>query len=409
MFSMNPFLLREVKILKRCISTMKSLSPQLDFEYICDPVNSEEIKSRIKRRKGEGDVDLVRKLYSDLSSTGDPSIRQRLIKEALKIPNKSHPRLLGLKDEPEVIKTIGDIKQTNFKPKTFEELARKLKLIRTDTSCFTGSRSYYLIDQLAQLELALVNYSVSKLKRLGFEFISVPDILPKHIIEYCGFNTEGERTQVYKLENLGDDLCLSGTAEMGIAAYLQNKEFSSDELPIKLAAVSRCFRAETSRISEEKGLYRVHQFTKVEMFGVATCEGSAQLLEEFREYEEETFAELGLVLRVLDMPECELGAQAYRKYDVEAFMPGKKKWGEISSTSNCTDYQARRLNIKYDGQFAHTINGTACAVPRMIIALMETHQNKNGTVEMPKQLVPYLGSSTIGMSSLPKIKLSKGI
>lgn len=149
---------------------------------------------------------------------------------------------------------------------------------------------------------------------------------------------------------------------------------------------------------------RVHQFTKVEMYGVYLPQSSEKGLEEFRDIQEEIFSSLGLELQILDMPECELGAQAYRKFDIESYFPGKDRWGELSSASDCTDYQSRRLNITLNnGHFPYTINGTACAVPRVIIAIMETHQTKDGSVCVPKCLQPYLGYDRIEKSRLPKL------
>lgn len=160
--------------------------------------------------------------------------------------------------------------------------------------------------------------------------------------------------------------------------------------------MSRCYRAETSEIEREKGLYRVHQFTKVEMFGVSESHQSDELLEEFLGHEINLFSGLDLHFRVLDMPSQELGASAFRKYDVETWLPAKGFWGEISSASNCTDYQSRRLNIRCHSngalKFCHTINGTACAVPRMLIALMETNQQKDGSILVPGRLIPYMNN-----------------
>lgn len=210
------------------------------------------------------------------------------------------------------------------------------------------------------------------------------------------------------------EYCLSGTAEMALAGYLMNQVFHVTNLPLRLAAVSRCYRAETSGTLEERGIYRVHQFTKVEMFAVTDCDSSAMLLEEFRELQEETFAMLGLHLQTLDMPPHELGAPAFRKYDIEAWMPGRQIFGEVSSCSDCTDYQSRRLNIKYQQRgsdsllHAHTLNGTACAIPRMLIALLETHQQADGTVTIPEALQPYMkGKVTIGCQNIPKMKFVK--
>lgn len=263
-------------------------------------------------------------------------------------------------------------------------------------------------------EHALVKYTIDRLTAAKFELISVPDILPATVIEGCGFSTHGERNQVYKLDH--DGLCLSGTSEMALAAYFANRTINAGEAPCKTIAFSRCFRAETSGLQEEKGIYRVHQFNKVEMFTVAHPKDSDGLLEEFKDIQISLFDELGLHFKVLDMPPHELGAPAYRKYDIETYMSGREMWGEISSCSNCTDYQARRLNMKVEdkasGQtvFAHTINGTACAVPRMLIALVETYQTAKGSVTIPPALVPYMKKDRIEVKKqIPALKLIKSL
>lgn len=156
-------------------------------------------------------------------------------------------------------------------------------------------------------------------------------------------STQGDRNQVYKLNSSLETLCLSGTSEMALAGYFAGTQIDESRLPLKLTAVSRCFRAETSALHEEKGIYRVHQFTKVEMFSVCRPDQSEAVLEEFRDIELGLFDALGIHFQLLDMPACELGAPAYRKYDIEAWMPGREMYGEISSCSDCTDYQARRL------------------------------------------------------------------
>jgi seryl-tRNA synthetase len=232
------------------------------------------------------------------------------------------------------------------------------------------------------------------------------------VIESCGMTVDGHRNQVYKVKD--SDLCLSGTSEMALAGYFANKSFESLRTPKKVTAVSRCFRAETSGLQEEKGIYRVHQFTKVEMFSVCQPKDSEAVLNEFLELQIHLFQQLGLHFKVLDMPPSELGAPAYRKYDIETWMPGRKIWGEISSSSNCTDYQARRLNITCgeDGGYAHTVNGTACAVPRMLIALIESFQDaESGCIHIPRPLQKYMmGKTKIAKSKrLPEVKLVKHI
>jgi seryl-tRNA synthetase len=247
---------------------------------------------------------------------------------------------------------------------------------------------------LAELEQGLIKFTIDQLEKFGFEMISVPDILYPRVIESCGMAVRGDRNQVYFVETGGEDACLSGTAEMAIGGFLQNRVFSLEELPLKLAAVSRCFRAETSSLEEEAGLYRVHYFTKVEMFGVTGSESGTEsndLHEEFLFIQKQLFQKFNLHYRVLEMPPSELGLSAHRKFDIEAWLPGKKMFGEISSCSNCTDFQSRRLDVRYksgDGQvkFVHTVNGTACAVPRMLISLVETFQTPGGGVELPPRI-----------------------
>lgn len=202
---------------------------------------------------------------------------------------------------------------------------------------------------------------------------------------------------------------------MALAAYFANRTIPVEQAPVKKIALSRCFRAETSGLQEEKGIYRVHQFNKVEMFTVSHPRDSEALLEEFKNIQIQLFDELGLHFKVLDMPPHELGAPAYRKYDIETYMVGRGMWGEISSCSNCTDYQARRLNMKVketDGTeiFAHTINGTACAVPRMLIALVESYQTNKGIVTIPPALVPYMKKDRLEVKKeIPALKLIKSI
>lgn len=176
------------------------------------------------------------------------------------------------------------------------------------------------------------------------------------------------------------NLCLSGTSEMALAGYFSGKTLKVNEAPKKVMATSRCFRAEASGSGADGNLYRVHYFNKVEMFATCLPSQSGNLLEEFRDIQRRLFEGLGLCFKLYDMPVHDLGAPAYRKYDIEAWMPSQNGFGEISSASNCTDYQSKRLNIYFedgDNKFhAHTVNGTACAIPRMIIAILEQNQVK---------------------------------
>jgi len=205
---------------------------------------------------------------------------------------------------------------------------------------------------------------------------------------------------MYNIAN--SDLCLVGTAEIPLAALYYNTIIPKEKLPIRMCAYGHCFRAETGGSgASSKGLYRVHQFSKVEMFVVSEPSQSAVLHEELLEIEVEILKELGLHFRVLDMPATDLGAPAYRKFDIEAWMPFREGFGEVTSASNCTDYQSRRLNIRcsnptgQNNQYVHTLNATAAAIPRLTLAILENLQDVNGDISIPKVLVPFMGKTHI--------------
>ncbi|KAL7727180.1 hypothetical protein ACLKA6_013929 [Drosophila palustris] len=379
----------------------------------------DELERNIELRHHKNNIPLIRKLIKALQNgvNVDKEIHRQLEDQLELLPNATHPRLLSYDNQPFELANYKHRPLPEQGAKEFSELARALNLYRMDhLGNYTGHKSYYLTGQLAMLEQAIIQYALESVTRQGFKLISVPDILPREVIESCGMRTEGERTQVYKLDT-GE--CLSGTSEMALAGFFAKKMLTEQQLPLKVAAVSRCYRAETSGLHEEKGIYRVHQFTKVEMFAITTPEQSEEMLEQFKDTEIALFKQLGINFRLLDMPPCELGAPAYQKYDIEAWMPGRQMWGEISSCSNCTDYQAKRLDIKYkratDGSVvhAHTLNGTATAIPRLLIALIESYQSTdNGdSITIPEVLVPFMnGQRTITRNKrIPETKLVKFI
>ncbi len=225
------------------------------------------------------------------------------------------------------------------------------------------------------------------------------DLARESILEGTGYIPRGPETQIYKVEN--HDLCLIATAEITIAGMLSDQILDADELPRRIVGLSHCFRTEAGAAGKAtKGLFRVHQFTKIEMFAFCKPEQSEHLHQEILAIEEEIFQELEVPYRVLDIRAGDLGGPAYRKYDLEAWMPARGEageWGEITSTSNCTDFQARRLGIRFKSatqkgtQFVHMLNGTAIAVGRAIVAILENHQQADGTVRVPKALVPLIG------------------
>ncbi|KNC87189.1 seryl-tRNA synthetase, variant [Sphaeroforma arctica JP610] len=360
-------------------------------------------------------------------------ITKQLYDAAGNIPNETHPNSpIGAEENARIVAMRNDKPHFAFTPKDHVELGKYLDLFDFEAaSAVSGHSFYYLKNAAARLELALIQYAVDFVSDRGFTVVTTPDVVKTGLVEACGFKPRDvEATQTYCLEKPYEHLALSGTAEIPLAGLFMGKTFKASQLPIKVVAFGRAFRAEAGAYgAANKGLYRVHQFSKVEMFVVSESEGSAtvgdgetqselatkctesdELLEEIRTIQDEFLQSLGLHFRVLDMPTEELGAAAYRKYDMEAYMPGRAlssdvvdglAFGEVTSASNCTDFQARRLNIKYKTHdsspslFAHTLNGTACAVPRVIIALLETHQNEDGTVNVPEALHSYMRGKVI--------------
>ncbi|GAA5814956.1 hypothetical protein MFLAVUS_008459 [Mucor flavus] len=334
------------------------------------------------------------------------TIESELLGQGLLIPNSTHPLSpVGSEENANIIKTVGT-------PRTDQNLldhvviATKLNIIDFEQAAVaTGSSFYYLQGMGAFLELALVQYAMHKAASRGFLSVLTPDIVRTNLAYGCGFQPKsGESSQIYdvstKTTNPNDiALCLAGTAEIPLAGKFALKLLNEDDLPQKVVGFGHAFRTESGgRGVITKGLYRVHQFSKVELFAVTTPDQSEDMMDEIKTLQEDIFTELGLCFRILDMPTEELGASAYRKFDMEAWMPGRKTWGEISSTSNCTDYQSRRLSIRYrpkyqknqNTQFCHTLNGTAIAVPRIIISILETFQQPDGSVEVPQVLRKWL-------------------
>ncbi|XP_064359068.1 serine--tRNA ligase, mitochondrial isoform X2 [Dromaius novaehollandiae] len=343
------------------------------------------------------------------------ALERRLFLAALRLPNRSHPAApLGDQSQARVLEVVGEKPEFDFKPKGHLELGEGLDIIRQRRlSAVSGHRSYYLRGAGALLQHALVHFALRKLLQKGFVAMTVPDLLRGAVFEGCGMQPDASPSPVYNIDPARfEDLCLAGTAEVGIAGYFMDHAVRLEDMPVRIVCSSTCYRTETDTGREPWGLYRVHQFTKVEMFGVTAAESGTEsdaLLAEFLALQKEMFSELGLHYRVLDMPTQELGLPAYRKFDIEAWMPGRGKFGEISSASNCTDFQSRRLNIMYsDGagrlRHAHTVNGTACAVPRMLIALLECNQLPDGRVRVPPALQPLVGSAVLARPPAPLLR-----
>ncbi len=336
-------------------------------------------------------------------------IEERLRDEQLKIPNMTHPDSpIGRDDSENVeIRRSGEIPDFSFEPKDHVELGESLGIIDFEAGAkTTGSKFYFLRGDAVLLELGLIRYALELLAGYGYEPTITPDLARDEALVGTGFIPRGPETQIYSVED--DDLSLIATAEIPLAGQLTDEIVEEGRLPLRYAGLSHCFRTEAgSHGRASRGLYRVHQFTKVEMFAFTTPEDSESVHEEMVEIEERIFQGLGLPYRVVDICTGDLGGAAYRKYDLEAWMPGRDDFGEVTSTSNTTDYQARRLRIRYrkEGgrpQLLHTLNGTALAMSRALIALLEVYQQEDGTVKLPEALVPYVGKERIEPSPTPR-------
>ena len=296
----------------------------------------------------------------------------------------------------EKIGTPRDFKAEGFEPKDHVELGKILKAIDTERGAkVAGARSYYLTGVGALLELALVNYAISLAVKSGFIPMIPPVLVKPAAMEGTGFLGQAAEN-VYHLEQ--DELYLVGTSEVPLAAYHMDEVLES--LPIRYTGYSPCFRREAGSYGKDtRGIIRVHQFEKVEMFTFCKPEDAKAEHIRLLNWEKEFFTSLELPYRVIDVASADLGASAVRKFDIEAWVPTQGEYREVTSTSNCTQFQARRLNIRYkeDGvtKPVATLNGTLVAVPRTIVAILENHQQKDGSVKVPAVLIPFLGKDTL--------------
>jgi seryl-tRNA synthetase len=331
-------------------------------------------------------------------------LEEQLTDEAEKLPNMTHPESpVGADDTAgKELRRVGTPTEPAPWVRDHVEIAADLDLIDFETAAkVTGTKFYYLRNEAAFLELALVRLAMDAVTRRGFTPTITPDIAREDVAKGTGFNPRGPESNIYTLEEEGT--CLVGTAEITLGGYYAGTVLESEALPIRLAGFSHCFRREAGAAGQfSRGLYRVHQFSKVEMFVYALADQSDAMLDELVAVEEEIFQALEVPYRVVDVATGDLGGPAYRKFDLEAWMPGrgeKGAWGEVTSASNCTDYQARRLNVRVRGErgneFAHLLNGTAVAVSRALVALLENHQQDDGSIRIPEALQAYTGFTEI--------------
>ena len=306
---------------------------------------------------------------------------------------------VGGEEDFKVIEEIGkprDFKREGFEPKDHVELGKILKAIDTERGAkVAGSRSYYLTGPGAMLEFALVNYAIASAVKAGFIPVIPPVLVNPAAMEGTGFLGQAAEN-VYHLEE--DDVYLVGTSEVPLAAYHMDEIV--ENLPIRYAGYSSCFRREAGTYGKDtRGIIRVHQFDKVEMFSFIKPEEAKAEHLRLLEWEKDFLKAMEVPFRVIDVASGDLGSSAIRKFDCEAWIPTQGAYREVTSTSNCTEFQARRLNIRYRDESGTkpvaTLNGTLVAVPRMIVAILENHQNKDGSINVPKALRPFLGVDTL--------------
>jgi seryl-tRNA synthetase len=298
-----------------------------------------------------------------------------------------------------VIEHVGtprDFAKDGFEPKDHVELGKLLGAIDTERGAkVAGSRSYYLTGAGALLEFALVNYAIASATKAGFIPVIPPVLVNPAAMEGTGFLGQAAEN-VYHLER--DEVYLVGTSEVPLAAMHMDEILPAEKLPLRYAGYSTCFRREAGTYGKDtRGIIRVHQFDKVEMFSFCKPEEAKEEHKRLLQWEKDFLNAMEVPFRVIDVASGDLGSSANRKFDIEAWIPTQDAYREVTSTSNCTEFQARRLNIRYkdsDGTKAvATLNGTLVAIPRMIVAILENHQNADGSVNVPKALQPFLGTS----------------
>ncbi len=327
-------------------------------------------------------------------------LKKEINKKIIQIPNILHPSVPKGKDSKAnpTIKKIGTPKKFSFKLKSHEEIAENLNIADFDAGRLVSGQGFnYLAGELAQLDFALQRYGVDFLLKNKFKLITPPLMLNKKTLAGAVNLTDFEDV-IYKIEN--EDLYLIATGEHPLVSMFTKKTLNKKDLPIKLCTITPCFRKEIgSHGVDTKGLFRMHQFNKVEQVVFSTKENSFKILEELQKLTEQFFKSLELPFQVVEICSGDLGDKFARQYDIEAWFPRQKKYAEITSAGNCTDYQSRKLNIKYtDGkekQYVHILNNTMVATSRAMVAILENFQQKDGSIQIPKILHKYTGFKQI--------------
>jgi len=371
-----------------------------------------EVASQIPRTSADNRPALIErgKQLKESVALNEASLRTveiQLRAEQSRIPNLTHPDApIGGEAESVTVREWGRKPKFDFKPLDHVDLASRLDLIDFEAGAkVAGSGFYFLKNEAVLLELALVQFAVEKVRAEGFTLYTTPDLARDEVLEGIGFAPRGNETQIYSIQN--SDLSLVATAEITLGGSLRDQILNESDLPVRMAGISHCFRTEAGGHGKAvRGIYRVHQFTKVEMFAftAGNLAASDEVHQQIVRIEEEIFQGLGIPYRVLNIASGDLGGPAYRKFDLEAWMPGRGdggEYGEVTSASNCTDYQSRRLGVRSKSadrkgtQYVHTLNGTAIACTRALIAILENYQQADGSVIVPEVLRKWVGTDRL--------------
>lgn len=383
------------KVLKSDEARRVALS---DFETLRAEQNT--LSKAVASAKGDEKNSLLENAKALASRVKDADSKRAELEEATKnlamqLSNILDPAApIGKEEDFVVLEHVGTPRTFDFEAKDHVELGKLLGAIDTERGAkVAGSRSYYLTGSGAMLEFALVNYAIASALKAGFTPVIPPVLVNPSAMEGTGFLGQAAEN-VYHLEK--DGLYLVGTSEVPLAAFHMDEILPVEKLPIRYAGYSSCFRREAGTYGKDtRGIIRVHQFDKVEMFSFCHPDQAQEEHKRLLQWEKDFLNAMEIPYRVIDVASGDLGSSANRKFDIEAWIPTQNAYREVTSTSNCTEFQARRLNIRYkdaDGtKSVATLNGTLVAIPRMIVAILENHQNADGTVNIPAALQPFLG------------------
>jgi len=409
----NPAKIKEKIVLKGANPELVDLVLEADIKRRESLALLEDAQSQLNKYSkeiaelhGQQKIDAIKEAgnYSVKVSQLKPKVAEiedEFKKNLLLIPNPPADDVIaGESDKDNTTnRTWGEPTKFDFKFLDYLELAKKHDLLDIERGVkVAGSRSYYLKREFALLEFAIIQYAMEVLVKEGFVPMMPPILLNRKIMEGAGYIPQGE-VEIYKTQ---DDTYLAGTAEQPLAGYHMDDIISKKALPLRYVGFSSCFRRESGSYGKDvKGILRVHQFDKIEMFSYTAPSDSEKEHEYLVSLEEKLMQGLKIPYQVVNICSGDLGAPAAKKFDIEAWIPSENKYRETHSCSNCTDFQARRLNIRYKTkddkiEYAHTLNGTAFAIPRLLIAITENFQQKDGSIKIPTVLHKYLSFTKIG-------------